>query len=169
MAEAGRGPEDRRSDESANAPSGDRGQVESVGTVLFLGVVVVALATFGAFYLAEASHVTGGAGGDTAILVDASPERLSVTHNGGQSIPLDAVTVLVEDDTGEVSHAMTASAVRGDGDDDFEAGETWRLDWNRSAGETVTVVVVNERDGVVVFREAVTASAGEPTNAAQGD
>lgn len=152
MAEAGNGSEERRSDASANAPRRDRGQVESLGTVLLLGGGIVALSTFGAFYLAEGSGVASGEG-DAAALVDASPERLSVAHNGGASIPLDAVTVLVEDGSGEEAHAMNASAVRGDGDGDFEAGETWRLDWTRSAGEEVTVAVVNERDGVLLHRE----------------
>ncbi|RDI72624.1 type IV pilin [Halopelagius longus] len=153
-----------------NAPCDDRGQVESVGSVLLLGVVVVCLATFGAFYLAEGSGVGGDEGADTAVVVDASAERLSVAHNGGESIPVDAVGVLVRDGSGESSHAMNVSAVRGDGDGRFEGGESWRLEWTRSAGEEVTVLVVNDRSGSVLYRETVTVSAaGEPTNAARGD
>ena len=156
-----------------------RGQAESIGVVLLLGVVVVSVSAFGVFYLSDGfdganAGGAGGASGTSVNLVgDVSRETLELSHAGGRPLPTAHLRVLVQNDSGGAEYAFDPGLmVDGDGDDAFEAGETWRLDWRRTVGEELTVRVVDAERNAVLFTESVTVS-GTPTpgadNPARGE
>lgn len=138
------------------SPTPERGQAESIGSVLFLGVVVVSVSAFGVFYLAHGFAGTGGAdvanGGSVTLHGDVDRERVELAHGGGRSLRTADLRVLVRTDSGTTEYDFDPDLTT-DGDGAFEAGESWRLDWNRSVGEELTVTVVDVERNRVLFEE----------------
>ena len=86
----------------------DRAQVESLGSLLLVAVVVISAGTFGVYYVASttggsAGGAAGGAGGADSIypVVDATQDELRLSHNGGASVPISDLRVIVEKGSGE--------------------------------------------------------------------
>ena len=121
----------------------DRAQSESLGTLLLVAVVVISVGTFGIYYVAS---VTGDTGGENSVSldIDATPEELRLTHNGGESVSGSSFEVTVKNASGESTYVFDDGTVRGgDGDGRLDAGEVWRLPLTQSAGSEVVVTVVN--------------------------
>jgi hypothetical protein len=160
--------------QTPSAPT--RGQAESVGVVLLLGVVVVSASAFGVFYLSGGfggGSAGPAAGGSVNLVGDVSRETLELSHAGGRSLSTAHLRILVQNDSGETEYGFDPGLVAdGDGDDAFEAGETWRRDWRRAVGEELTVRVVDTERNAVLLAESVTVS-GTPTpgadNPARGE
>ena len=142
----------------------DRAQVESLGSLLLVAVVVISAGTFGVYYVASttggsAGGAAGGAGGADSIdpVVDATQDELRLSHNGGASVPISGLRVIVENGSGEYTYAFDEGMVRGDdGDATFDAGETWRLAWNQSPDTEVAISLVDADADRLLFRGSAT-------------
>ncbi|WP_254271899.1 hypothetical protein [Haloarcula marina] len=112
---------------------GRRAQADTVGTVFFVGVVVATVAVGGGALLTDGSigdELSGAVQTPLADLsVSVTPVDLSVTHEGGDAIPLDPLAVVARSG-GTTERYPIASAnvtdVNGDGafgpSDDYERG-----------------------------------------------
>ncbi|MDS0294532.1 PKD domain-containing protein [Halogeometricum luteum] len=151
-----------------------RGQAEAVGVVLLLGVVVLGVSAFGAFYLSDAYGGSGGATGASVNVVgDVSRDRVSLSHAGGRSVPTQGLRVVVYNGSGRTELAFPpAHLTGGDGDGTFDSGERWRLDWNQSADEELRVDLVDTDAGAVLFSRTVAVASAPtpaPANPARGE
>ena len=155
----------------------DRAQVESLGSLLLVAVVVVSAGTFGAYYVASATSgnaggAAGGANGaDLTLELSVTTDELELSHNGGDSVSTDGLQIRVENATGEYTYDFSEGRLRGDGDGQFEPGERWRLAWDQEQNTEVTVLLV-DGDGRVVFRGTATtesATTERPANLASGE
>ena len=139
-----------------------RGQIEGVGVVLLTAIVVVAVGTFGVFYL-------GSIGGDAeprvALDVRLTPAAgnvtVTVTHGGGTAFDADEVFVVLRDEGGnETRAALSEGTLSGSTPATFEAGETWTYTWNSTAsyadGDRLRVLVVHNATESVPFDSPVT-------------
>lgn len=118
-----------------------RAQSESIGVILLTAVVVITVSTAGVVVLADigAEETTRA-----DLAVDITDDHVAVTHNGGESVPFDALVVVVRQGNDTWRPAANASALtRGDTDAQFEPGERWV--WNRSL-ETTRVATVRVFD-----------------------
>jgi len=160
--------------------STNRAQVESLGSLLLVAVVVVSVGTFGAYYVAS---TTGGGAGGTAdgangadsfdFAVGVTQDELRISHNGGPSVPTTDLRILVENVSGEYTYTFDDGAVQGgDGNDRFDAGETWELTWDQSTGVDMTISLVDTGEERLLFRQSVTtesAATDRPSNVAGGE
>lgn len=151
-----------------------RAQSESLGSLLLVAVVVISVATFGAYYLASATS-GGGIGGSVEVAVDASAttDTLTISHNGGDSVSTADLRVVVENESGEYTYAVSDGTILdgGGADGQFDAGETWELPWNQSAGSDVKVSLIDADSEALLFRETITVSTtatDRPSNRVQG-
>ncbi|MEA5385892.1 PKD domain-containing protein [Haloarculaceae archaeon H-GB2-1] len=83
-----------------------------------------------------------------------------VTHTGGRSLPLDALSLTLEASNGG-TYDLTANNVTGDGDDRFEPGEVFVRDHGLT-DRTVHVVLTFESDTVLVNGIYDVGTPGEP-------
>ncbi|RLM57104.1 hypothetical protein DVK02_04730 [Halobellus sp. Atlit-31R] len=145
----------------------DRGQAESIATVLLVAVVVVSATTFGAYYVESSTEGSaGGAAGSAGsasgtpveITMAATDESLTLVHNGGPSVASDALRVVVANASGEFSYDFESGQIRDGGGTDgrFDPGETWRLGWDQAGGSEITVSVVDDATGSLLFQQTVT-------------
>ena len=143
----------------------DRAQVASLGSLLLVAVVVISAGTFGAYYVASATGggAAGGAGGAGSadgtpidLQLSATNDTLQLSHNGGDSTATADLRVTVRNGSGEYNYSFESGAIRGgDGDERFDAGESWRLGWSQVRGTEVTVSVVDDAAGRLLLRETV--------------
>ncbi len=113
-----------------------------VGTVVLLGVVVVgATAVFAAVPTGEPTPVPTARLGLTA---EAGPDRVALTHEGGDSLSVSALTVTVRVGGEPVAHQPPVPFFAATG---FESGPTGPFnsahDGRWRAGETAAVVLAS--------------------------
>ncbi|WP_380677999.1 type IV pilin [Salinigranum sp. GCM10025319] len=144
------------------------GRSRGVGVVLLTALVVVAVATFGAFYLGSLDS-----GGEALATLDVRLEpadggdvAVTVTHGGGQSLATTETVVVLRDDAGnEARPALADGTLSGASPETFDAGETWTWVWDSTesyaVGERLRVLVVHEGTGSVPFDSPVTVSEPE--------
>ena len=150
-----------------------RGQIEGVGVVLLTALVVVAVATFGAFYLGSLDDR-----GDALAALDVRLEpadggnvTVTVTHGGGQSLAATETAVVLRDDAGnEARPALADGTLSGARPETFDAGETWTWTWDSTKsyaiGDRIRVLVVHRGTESVPFDSPVTVREGETATAA---
>jgi hypothetical protein len=144
-----------------------RGQIEGVGVVLLTALVVVAVSTFGVFYL-------GSLGDDTeprvALDVRLTPAAgnvtVSVAHGGGTAFDADEVFVVLRDEGGNETRAtLSEGSLSGSTPATFDPGETWTYTWNSTAnyadGDRLRVLVVHNATESVPFDSPVTIDENE--------
>ena len=145
-----------------NAP---RAQSEPLGVVLLTAVVVVSVSVAGVVALADA-------GGDettrASLDVTVTREGVGVAHDGGASVPLDDLRVVVRNDgVGWRPTVSESDVLGGDGDAELDPGE--RLVVRRPLGESLTTVhVVDARTGTLLaeveaYPTRLTSLPGTPT------
>jgi flagellin-like protein len=104
-----------------------RSQSEVIGTVLLVGIVVVVATVVSAGIV---SNLTGDTDEQTPrvdFVVEVTDTTLTLTHNGGTTLTAANVRVRLATDSGETAFRMDSDNITdGDGDGEFEAGETFR-------------------------------------------
>ncbi|UVE50519.1 PKD domain-containing protein [Haloferax larsenii] len=136
-----------------------RGQVEQIGTILLVGIVILSVGTFGVFYMGQTQ--SGGAGDANAEAVATADFRATVSqstlklhHLGGDPFSTDDLRVIARNESREQTFSLTAANLTGD-DAVFHSGETAAVQWNQPPGEVVTVLLVDDDGDRVVFRTEV--------------
>lgn len=136
-----------------------RAQVEQVGTILLVGIVILSVGTFGVFYMGQTQ--TGGASEANAEAVATADFRATVSqstlklhHLGGDPLSTDNLRVIARNESEEQTFSLTADNLTGD-DATFHSGETASVQWNQPPGEVVTVLLVDDERERVVFRTEV--------------
>jgi adhesin HecA-like repeat protein len=158
----------------------DRAQVASLGSLLLVAVVVISAGTFGAYYVASTTDgamggAAGGAGGAEGIdvAIGVTQDELRLSHNGGASVSTSNLQIVVENASGEYTYAFNDGTVRGgNGDAQFDPGETWRLGWDQSPNTEVTVSLVDTDANRLLFQRTVTTGSPateRPANIAGGE
>jgi hypothetical protein len=107
----------------------ERGQSETIGNVLLIGVVVVVATTaaVGITFNLTGGGGVGGLGGEAQqadIQASATADNLTLGHNGGERLPGGDVLVVVSNGSAERRFAVDAANLTGTGDS-FDPGETF--------------------------------------------
>ncbi|MDT3436266.1 PKD domain-containing protein [Haloarcula sp. 1CSR25-25] len=132
--------------------STDRAQSETVGVVLLTGVVVVITAVVGGIVL------SGNGTNSQTPVVDiqgaATSQHVTVTHNGGDSLPRSDVDI-VTDGNQRVRHSLDSYTQRVGADDTrFERGDSWRRS-NAVTGNQLTLIAIHVPSNAVLDREQI--------------
>jgi FlaG/FlaF family flagellin (archaellin) len=145
------GPQNRRGEQrTPRTGNPSRGQSETIGVILLTGVLVVTSAVTGAVLL---SQLEAPDEPTTNLVVEVNASTLAVEHDGGDSLPLDDVTVVLGGDVDDERELADFSEDQGNGNDRFEAGER-RTDAH-GATDSVTVLVVDDPSNTILLRENV--------------
>lgn len=122
---------------------------------LLTGVVVIVALSVGAVIVAQYSGDDVGPTTDLEVSADATDLR--ITHNGGDSLDLAALTVRLDQDGTESSFTPTAADATGP-DDRLDPSERVELAHGLSAGD-VDVIVVHRRSNTILLDERLTVPA----------
>lgn len=145
-------------------PSDTRGQSETIGTLLLVGMLVITITLAGgaavANYLSQASV--------DKPLVDLEIEsedsdKINIQHLGGEAIDTETTVVMVD---GSILDSFEeADSFDGDRDGRFRAGELVTFKHSMSEG-TIEVVVIDQASNVIIEQEEITLVKPEfdPTN-----
>jgi len=143
---------------SATGDRSPRAQSEVVGLTLLTGVVVIVALIVGGVVIAQS---TGSDDGPTTDLVlDATQSDAILTHNGGDTLELSALTVIYER-RGTVQRFTPAPGDTSDGDGRLTPGD--RIQWGHGfpAGD-LTVTVAHGPSSTVLFEDRVTIPGAVP-------
>lgn len=138
-----------------------RAQSETVGAVLLIGVVVIAVSTIGAtLLLAVEAPDNAAATAD----VEVTEENVTVTHTGGDPVAYDQLVVVVETDSDRFSGPLDPAYVDGDPGDAFTAGTRWErslssVGLSAAPGDRVRVRVLYRPSSTSLFDGTVEVSA----------
>lgn len=134
-------------------PSGlwrrERAVSRTVGAVLMVAVAVGIGASVGLF-LYDVVATTGEDPPQVSLDARFDGNELVVSHNGGEPLNSDAVTVRMNSEATDVSLDRTASI----GDDRFKSGDTWSVSLTAN---NVTVDIVHEPTSSVLYEQTFTA------------
>ena len=131
----------------------DRAQSEVIGVILLVGVVTVTIGGAGAVYLSTIADESGPA---TDVRVTVTDDAVALTHNGGSSLSTDSLRVIIREDGSDTNTDWANGTVTGDGDDQFEPGETWRQnEFTFDSNDRVEVLLVHDPTGTLLVREIV--------------
>jgi len=139
-----------------------RGQIEGVGVVLLTALVVVAISTFGVFYLGSlGDDAEPRVALDVRLTPAAGNVTVTVVHGGGIALDTDEMLVVLRDDGGNETRAtLSEGSLSGSTPATFDAGEAWTYTWNSTAsyadGDRLRVLVVHDATASVPFDSPVT-------------
>lgn len=125
-----------------------RGQSETIGVVLLTAVVVLTIAVTGSFLLSQVAVPTEP---QPNLVVEVNASALAVEHDGGDSLPLEDLTVILAGDVEDQRGLAAFSEEQGNDNDRFEAGER-RADAH-TATDSLTVRVVHEPSNTLLVGE----------------
>lgn len=135
-----------------------RAQSEMVGTILLISVVIIAVSTFGVFFLGSFTSDSGPllSANFVADSEAADGENLTVAHAGGETVAVDelSITVTQESTTRYYFDAENESVTRepGSNEDVFAPGDRWRLDDVLDPKQPATIRLIHDPSGTVVDR-----------------
>jgi len=135
----------------------ERAQSEVVGTILLVGVVVVAVTTVGPVLFLSFDEP---AEPSTEVDATANDTTVELTHAAGEPIAADELRVVVRNGTDEGRAAFTDGSVSSG---NFVVGDRWTAGWtgtlgiDPTPGERVDVILVHDPSNSVVFRGTVVA------------
>ncbi|AEN07280.1 flagellin domain protein [halophilic archaeon DL31] len=129
----------------------ERAQSESIGVILLVGVVVISVATVGAFVLSDISSDTVNAD----ISVQITSNGFYFSHDGGDPLPMNELLIVVRSESGTSRPTFTPNTIY-EGDDDaiFEPGERWANVNTKFDLETpVTISLFQTRTNSLLVKE----------------
>ena len=126
----------------------DRAQSELAGAALLLGIVVITVGVAGAYGLnaVVSSADTPQATVDGEVRTDS----ITLTHQGGQSIPGDDLRLQVRVNGSETTLDWTDGTLTG-GDARFDPGDAWRVSRDYDPDTVVVVRLVHRPSNHVLF------------------
>lgn len=143
----------------------DRAQSEVVGVLLLTAVIAILVGLFGAFYL-DSVNDDRGDGPLLDLAVDGTDTQLQITHAGGESVPLDELSVVLQRESRTERIAFDSADVRSDRDEDdpdrFEPTERFLPD--HAFGEApIQVRVIHDPSNTVLKDAHIDLAAGSST------
>lgn len=135
------------------ADARNRAQSETIGTVLLIGVVVVAVGTFGAFFL---SGFVGESAPLASISVDGNETTMNISHSGGERIATEDLRITVSQPGNSKAYTFENNGTQvrvSDPDTEFKPGDRWRFDTEGQgleADQRVTVRLIHLPSNEVV-------------------
>ena len=129
----------------------DRAQSEVIGAILLVAVVVIAVTTFGVFYLNDESRGEPQPVADFEAIV--TPTSVNISHLGGESIKRNELTVIIRNNSSTQRFSVAnGSLTNSDTDGEFELGEEWgTTNISLSAGESVSIAVVHSPSNTLLY------------------
>lgn len=145
---------------------GSRGQSSAMGTLLMVGLAIVLAGATGAFVydLADTPEDPGPSAAVSVTATGGEPaaHTLTVTHEGGDAMPLSEYDVVIEDDGTRTRLPLTSFSNRsGTTDGVADAGDVLRTAFLLD-GPT-RVELVHRPSGTVLARDDVALPAGSPS------
>lgn len=128
-----------------------RAQSETLGSVLLLGVVVLAVSTFGVFYLASVVDGVGADGPPANVDGRVTTEGIRLTHLGGESVRTDALSLTLVVDGVRQSVGWADGSLSGTTPDSFDPGESWSLTRAFETDDAVTVRLADRTSNTLLF------------------
>ena len=138
-----------------------RAQSETIGTILLIGVVVVAIGTFGAFFLSDFADESAPL---VSITVDGNESTANVSHAGGTTVPAGELSVTVSQGSTTERYVLdeddpNSDFVKGSDPSQFAPGDRWEFDVSDQplvADERITVRLIHVPSNEVVDSERYT-------------
>ena len=127
----------------------NRAQSELAGAALLLGIVVITVGIAGAYGL-----TTVGSSADTpraTVDGEVGMDSLTLTHQGGQSIPGDDLRLRVRVNGSETSLVWADGTLTG-GDARFDPGDAWRVSRSYDPDSVVVVRLIHRPSNGILFR-----------------
>jgi PKD repeat protein len=121
--------------------------------VLLVGIVVLTAGIAG-YAALDLSEPTNQPSADFGIDIDSDAESLTVDHRGGETIPIEELTVQIRDESGQEKRLNISNSSQLDSDR-FSAGNSL-VDtdtFENLEGDEATVTVVHEPSGTIVERQ----------------
>jgi len=133
----------------------NRAQSETIGTILLVGVVVVAVGTFGAFFLSGFVEESPPL---VSITVEGNESAATISHAGGNTVPADELSVTVSQGATTERYVLddddpSSDFVKGNDPSRFAPGDRWEFDVSDQplvAYERITVRLIHEPTNEVV-------------------
>jgi flagellin-like protein len=124
----------------------DRGASEVVGTLLMVAIVVLVVSGAGAVVLSDRQAQADATEPDVRVDGDVDASLATLTHQGGGSVPLSDLELVLRSGGSETRYALDNPAVNltGDGDDVFEGGESVNV--SNPYGGTVRLLLYDTAD-----------------------
>jgi hypothetical protein len=127
----------------------DRAQSELSGAALLLGIVVITVGIAGAYGVdaVTSSSDTPQVAVDGEIRTD----RMTLIHQGGESVPGDDLRLRVRVNGSETSLAWADGTLTG-GDARFDPGDAWRVSRSYDPDSVVVVRLIHRPSNGILFR-----------------
>ena len=137
----------------------DRAQSESIGVILLVGVVIITVSVGGAYAMGTITQSAGGP--DVAFTSEIGTDGITLSHQGGDSLPGDDLRLIVRVNESETGLGWSDGTLSGS-DDTFDPGEEWAVSRSYDPGSLVTVWLVDKPSNTVLFQTEATVKTQEP-------
>lgn len=124
-----------------------RGQSEVIGVVFLTGVIIILVGFVGLNVLSTLDTTTTSP--TVNVDVEITATTVTLTHHGGDSLAAAETDVILADGSSNTVPLSDFTELQGDGDDRFEAGETWQHGHSKTDRIRVLVVHRGEEDSIV--------------------
>lgn len=135
-------------------PSDTRGQSETIGTLLLVGMIVISITLVGG--AAVANYLNQASVDEPLVDLEIESEgsdKINIQHLGGEAIDTETTVVMVN---GSILGAFEeADSFDGDRDGRFRSGELVTFKHSMSEG-TTEVVVIDQASNVLIEQEEIT-------------
>lgn len=132
----------------------ERAQSEVIGVVLLTGVVVVVVSLIGLVVLQGVS-AESESGPTVDVIVDATTEFVSISHNGGTTVDVSSMEVVLSGESRARYPLSSFIQHRGSDTAIFEPGDRWNHS-NDVGGDRLRVSIVHTPSGTVIHDVTVT-------------
>lgn len=116
-----------------------RAQSESIGVILLTAVIVLLVGGFGVVYLGTLDG--SGQGPLVDAEVNATTERVEITHGSGESVAIGELDVIVRVDGASERYSMAEENVRNGEDGRFDPGDRYRRNHGLGSGSLEVLLV----------------------------
>lgn len=141
----------------------NRAQSETIGSILLIAIVTLAISTFGIYYLGA---IETNPGPTTNVDSLVTTEEIALTHDGGDVVDTADLRVVVRADGTETGIDWSEGSLSGSTPGKFTPGEIWTVDVSAARDDApgsdfdpsvrVSLLLVHEPTDSVVY-ETVTA------------
>lgn len=122
----------RTNPDASDSITSTRAQSTVIGVLLLTAVVIITVSTIGIFFVGTISEQADASG--PLVDVSMTNETIEVRHVVGDSVDIDDLTLIVDNDSVTERYAFGPANVTGDGDGQFDPGETFARNHSLGGG-----------------------------------